>query len=311
MLRRPGADLFAPAVRVDPVLLAITGRDRAPRLTLRPRRRTPQLCLAIGDRCLDLRPALREHAQHIRRDLGQFGRTLVDRPPLQPQPIAHQRTQMRLVEIARGPGGPVQRRVMQRRVAAVLAARQVRRDDMRVQLRIERTTHPMAVGRRDQTAGVLEAHAARSAAHEHRRLLEVAERGTNRLLMGFHERRGHLGRRDREQHADRLRRRERQVKRGDRRLAVAGSKPHSRRPRIASLEQRVELRCAHLTGEAELFSAAAGPLAGRLAATRVVVVPALGDLLLVVALLAQYELSNRQHESKLAKSSSLGDTVCC
>ena len=72
------------------------------------------------------------------------------------------------------------------------------------------------------------------------------------------------------------------------------------------------LNCAALTspGQAELVGAGAGPLAGRLAATRVVVVPALGDLLLVVALLAQRELPNRQHERKLAKSSSLGDTVC-
>jgi hypothetical protein len=37
---------------------------------------------------------------------------------------------------------------------------------------------------------------------------------------------------------------------------------------------------------------------------------ALGDLLLVVALLAQSELPKRQHDDKLAKSSSLGDTVC-
>ena len=55
---------------------------------------------------------------------------------------------------------------------------------------------------------------------------------------------------------------------------------------------------AKLTGtdravQSEIVCAGAGPLAGRLAAAAVVVVAALGDLLFVIALLAQNQLPNR------------------
>jgi hypothetical protein len=86
---------------------------------------------------------------------------------------------------------------------------------MRVQLWIERAAHSMPIRRRDQPAGVLEPCASLAAPNEHRRLLEVAERAADRLLVAVHQRPRHLGGRDREQHAHRLRRTERQIERRD------------------------------------------------------------------------------------------------
>ena len=142
--------------------------------------------------------------------------------------LADRGAQVGLVEVARGLRRPIERRAMQRREAAVRAAREVRCDDVGVQLRIERAAHPMQIGRRDQPLARFDGRAGVAAADHH----QITERTPNRLLMRFDQRRGHLGRTDCEQHADRLRRRERQVKGRHLRVTVRPAQSDRRVARI-------------------------------------------------------------------------------
>ena len=199
--------------------------------------------------------------------------------------------------------------MVKRRVPSVLTPRQIRRDDMRMELRIQGPAHPVPVRRRDQTTGVLKPRAALPTPHENRLLLEKPERRPHRLLVAVDQGRRDLRGCDREQHAHRLRRRERQVERRDVGLAVDRPQPLSLGPRIAALEQRIELARLDAALEAELTGASASPFARRLAAPRVVVVAALRDLLLVIALLTQGELADREHRGPSVAASPLGDTV--
>jgi hypothetical protein len=91
---------------------------------------------------------------------------------------------VRLVEVAGGLGGAVQRRAVQRGEAAVGSTGHVGGDDVVVQLGIERAAHAVAVGRRDQPLPRLHELATVAAAHLHRAILEVAERRAQRLLVG-------------------------------------------------------------------------------------------------------------------------------
>jgi len=158
----------------------------------------------------------------------KFRGALYDRPPFEAEAVADRCAQMRLVEVARGSRGSIDRRVMQRREPAIRAAREVRRDDVRVQLWIQGATHPVPVSRGDQSTRMLEPRAALPAAHEHRLVLHEPERSADGFLVALDERprnpRGGNG----EQNADRLRRRERQVERRDLRLTRARAKPHLR-----------------------------------------------------------------------------------
>jgi len=99
-------------------------------------------------RRLDLRPALREHPQHIHRD-SPLGRALMDRPH-QPRRSRTRRAS------ATGRGSrqsspPVQRRVMQRRVAPSSPRARFAATTWVCQLRIGARGSFGAVGRRDQT----------------------------------------------------------------------------------------------------------------------------------------------------------------
>jgi hypothetical protein len=99
---------------------------------------------------------------------------------------------------------------------------------------------------------------------------------------------------DREQHAHALRRRERQIERRDLRLLPI-AKTTRWPPRIVTGHQRVELIRTHPTLKPERPRPGSRPLARCLAAARVVIVAALGNLLLVIALLTNDQLSDRQH----------------
>ena len=88
--------------------------------------------------------------------------------PLQPEPLADAGTQVGLVEVAGGLRGPIQRRAMQRREAPVRTAREVRRDHVGMQLRIQCAAHPMPVGRGDQPLPGGDPLAAVAATDQHR-----------------------------------------------------------------------------------------------------------------------------------------------
>ena len=171
---------------------------------------------------------------------------------------------------------------------------------MRVQLRIKRPRHPMPVGGRDEAAGALELSPGLAAANEHRLVLEVLQRCAGCRLVRSDQLSGGGLVGDREQHADRLRCRERQVERSDSRVAQRIAQPPPRIPRIVPGQQCGQLRSAHPTVEPERRGAAADPLARRLAATGVVIITALSNGALVVALLALHELADAQHRVGLS-----------
>ena len=195
---------------------------------------------------------------------------------------------------------------MQRREPAVRAAREVRRDDVGVQLRIQRPAHPMHIGHRDQPLPRLDRRAVMAATHEHRALIQIRERGGHRVVVRAHQHARQLVRAGGGEDADRLRRRKRQIKRRDLRITSRPPQPHRRIARIHARDQRVELPILHPAREAERLRAGALPLARNLPAARVVVVGALCDLLLVIAVLAHRDLADRHHNhAKLAKRASL------
>ena len=158
----------------------------------------------------------------------------------------------------------------------------------------------------DQSARGLEPPAALAAADEQRLVLEVLQRRSHRRLVRRDELRRGLLVGDREQHADRLRCRERQVERRHPRVAERVAQPPPRVPRIVAGEQRGQLRAADPARQAQRPRARAGPLARRLAAAGVVVIAAQCDGALVVALLAVHELADAQ-QAALTRE---GDTAC-
>ena len=81
-----------------------------------------------------------------------------------------------------------------------------------------------------------------------------------------------------------------------------GAQPRRGVAWVVARDQRTELPGADPASEAEGLRAGAHPFAGGLATAGVVVVLALSYLLLVVAVLTQRDLPNREHpEAKIAK----------
>ena len=142
VLARACADLLAPGVRLDAVLLALAGLQRP---VVAPLPRVELLPGLLGG-LARLPRARREVRQHLGRDVDELGGALDHRPPLQPQPLADLGAQMRLVEVPGGLGVRVQLAPVQRGPLAVGPARDVRADDVRVQLRVKRPRHPVPVG---------------------------------------------------------------------------------------------------------------------------------------------------------------------
>ncbi|HWX46271.1 MAG TPA: hypothetical protein VNY52_13250 [Solirubrobacteraceae bacterium] len=166
---------------------------------------------------------------------------------------------------------------------------------MRVQLRVERAAHPVPVGRRDQALPGLDVFAGVPATDHHRRVFQMSDRRPDRLFMAAHELARDVLRGDGEQDAERLRRGEREVVRGDLRVVRGGAQSCRGVAWVVAGDQRTELPGAYPTDEAEGVCAGADPFAGGLSAAGVVVVLALGDLLLVVAVLTQCDLADREH----------------
>jgi hypothetical protein len=94
---------------------------------------------------------------------------------------------------------------------------------------------------------------------------------------------------DREQHAHRLRRRKRQIKRRHFRTPSDALEALTR-PRVATVHERHEAVVVDLAAELQALCPGTGPAAGRLAAAGVVVIAALRDLALVVARLSTVNL---------------------
>ncbi len=284
--------LLAPGVRLQAVLLALARGERRP---LRGRLRTQPDPARLG-LALHLVAARGEVLDHRALHVGELGRAVVDLAPLEAEAFADEGPQVRLVQRPRRLCGRVEQCAVQRGEATVGSARQVAGDDVGVQLRVERAAHAMPVGGRDQTRGRLDALASVAAADHHRGVLEIPERGSDGLFVtGDENARGRL-RRDREQNAHGLRCAERQVERRDLRVPWRGAQPCAGVSRIEPGDQRVELLRLNAPGEPERLGAGADPLPRSLAAPRVVVIAAARHLLLVVAVLAQRDLADREHE---------------
>ncbi len=205
---------------------------------------------------------------------------------------------MRLVQVAGGLRGLVDRRAEQCREPPVGPACQVGRDDVRVQLRVERAGHPVPVRSGDQTLAREADVPLRTAAHEHGGALDPSDRCIHSRLVGGHHLAGDLFPSDREQYAHALRRRKRQIERSDLRVLPV-TEPSGQVARVGAGDQRVELLRADPPLQTERSRAGAEPFSRRFAPPRVVVVAAVRDLLLVVALLPDDELPDREHQTAL------------
>ena len=107
---------------------------------------------------------------------------------------------------------------------------------MRVQLRVKRPAHPVPVRRRDQPLPRLHPLACVATPNLDRRLLSDAQGGPQRLLVRDDQLPRHTVTRHRGEHAHRLRRAERQIKRGNLRVTVRRPQPAVRLTRITPLE---------------------------------------------------------------------------
>ena len=112
--------------------------------------------------------------------------------PLKAETLTHQRPQVCLVEKAGGLRRAIQRRAVQGREATVASTRQVRGDDVGVQLRVKRSAHAVPVGGRYQALGALDVLSPLTAAHHHGLCLQILKGGPDRLLVAGHELSGEL-----------------------------------------------------------------------------------------------------------------------
>ena len=294
VLGRPGPYDLLPRRRLDPVALALARvvRDRltprAPHLDAS----SDELALAL----LDLPATGGELPQHGRGDLLDLGHPVAHRPPAHPrQALVDRAAQVRLIEKSGRLGVLVDRRAIERRPPAVGAPGRVRGHHVRVQLRVLRTAHAMAIGGRHEPLPRLTQHTATAATHSTRLALQIAQSGTHGRLMRVHQPTGQHPIADGEQDADRLRGRERQVKRRHLRPAPHPSEALAR-TRVATLHQRHEALLIDRAHEPQSLTGPTRPTAGRLAPPRVIVIAALGHLALVVARLLDRQLADRQHD---------------
>ena len=190
---------------------------------------------------------------------------------------------------------------MQRREPPVAPARQVRGDDVGVQLRVKRTAHPVAVRRRDQALGALDGYALRprrtitavssdppSAALTASSWQATSSPETsspaiaNRTLSDF-------GAENVRSSAATL---------GSRRGTQAHRGPWDRAPAISALN------CSALTRPESPSASRPGPhpLAGRLAAARVVVVAAAARPAARSSGAGRDDLADREHQTALPRA---------
>jgi hypothetical protein len=306
MLGSTGADDVAPRRGVDSVALAPARvvRDRLTPTIPNLHARRHQLALALHD----LTTTRGELPQHLWRDLLDLRHAVAHRPPPHPrQTLTHHGAQVGLVEEASRLGVLKDRRRIKRRPTAVGAARHVRRHHMRVQLRVLGATHAMAIRSRHKPLPHLMPHPAAAAAHPTRLTLQIPQRRVDRRLVRLDQR----PRRDRlayrEQHAHRLRRRERQIKR--RHLRTPTDPPEALTgPRVTTLHQRHEAVVIDPPAKLQRLGAAARPAARGLAPAGVVVIAPLRDLALVIPRLLDRQLADRQHRARSALGSAAQET---
>jgi hypothetical protein len=293
VLGRPGAHHVAPRGGVDPVPLA-PARVVSDRLTPAIRHlhaRGDELAFAL----LDLTTTRGELPQRRRRELLDLRHPIPHEAPAHPrQTLMHRPAKVGLVEEPGRLRVLVYRRGIKRRPAPVGSARQVRRDHMGVQLWILGAAHPMAIGRRHEPLPHLTPHPAAAATHPTRLTLQIAHGSIHRRLMRLDQRAGQRRLPDREQHAHRLRRRERQVKRRHLRAPTDALEALAR-SRVTTVHQRHEAVVVNPAAEPDGLRPATGPATRRLAAAGVVVIAALRDLALVIARLLDRQLADRQH----------------
>jgi hypothetical protein len=148
--------------------------------------------------------------------------------------------------------------------------------------------------RRHKPLPHLNPHPTTTPTHPTRLALEIAQRRVDRGLVRVDQRPGQPRLPDGEQHAHRLRRRERQIK-GSHLRAAAHPLEALSRPGVATLHECHEAVVVDPAAEPESLGPGTGPAPGGLAATGVVVITPLRDLTLVIARLLDRQLADRQH----------------
>jgi hypothetical protein len=298
VLGRPGAHDLPPRRGLDAVALALP-RVVHNRLTPRaPHLDTSRDELALA--LLDLPATRGELPQHLRSDLLDLGHPVTNGPPAHPrQALTDRGTQVRLIQKPRRPGVPVDRRAIKRRPPTVLAPRHVRGHHVGMQLRVLRAAHPMAISGRHEPLPRLAPHTTTATTHPTRLALHVPHSGINGRLVRLNQRPRQHPITDREQHAHRLRRRERQIKRRHPR-PPANPPQRLARTRIPALHQRDEALPIDHPDEPQDLPAPTRPTPRRLTAARVVVIATLRHLALVVTRLLDRQLADRQHRVRSA-----------
>jgi hypothetical protein len=253
--------------------------------------RCHELALAL----LDLPTTRRELPQHLRRQLLDLCHPVAHRSPAHPrQPLTHRGTQMGLVQEAGGLGVLVDRRGIKRRPPPISAAGHVRRHHVGMQLGVLGAAHAMPVRRRHEPLRYLLPDTAVAASDATRLALQIPQRRVYGRLVRVDQRPSQPRLADREQHADRLGCREREVESRDLGAPTDGLDALTR-SRVAAVHERHEPVVVNPAADPDAVGSAAGPAARRLTAAGVVVIAPLRDLTLVIARLLDRQLADRQH----------------
>jgi hypothetical protein len=251
--------LLTPGRAVDAVLLGAPCRQRDPLHPL-PRKLAGTDSHELHRPLLDLRPSLREVSQHSIRYAVDLEQPTPRGPPRHPrQTISNLGTQHRPVQRAGRRLVLIQRVRIERRIPATSTGH-VRHHHVRVKLRVTRPRHPMPVGRGNEPLATQPLGATMAPPCPARLPLEVGERGVHRSLVRVEQRSRCAIVGDREQHTQRLRRRERQIHRRHRRTRPHRTQ-HRATYRAAPPHQCHELAPLHTTArnQAERFDPAAPP----------------------------------------------------
>jgi hypothetical protein len=276
----------------------------------------------LGEVRDDLRAAGRERAQHGVGDAADLGHALDGWLPVDTEARRQLVAELRLVQRPGGEAVGAQQQVaVERAPRAVGALGHVRDDHVRVQVRIERAARAVRERGGDEARAPFADDAVSAAARDAGRLLEIGERGLPGGLVCLARLEANPLIPERVQQAHALRRAEHQIEPRHRPQLPLHQSPHaSRRVELldpnpphrhhsAQLAPGGGVHSAHQppqvavlddTDEPQPRRASPVPDAGRLAATRVVVIQALRDARLVVRLLPRRELRDTQQSAHSA-----------
>ena len=256
----------------------------------------------LGHPLDDLAAPAREVADCQPRNAEDLGRTARNRTPADTELARQLVAKRRLVEEPSGAHGAVERPSVERAPPA-LGADEVGDKRVGVQLRVAGPGRAVTECRDGDAIAVDPSRPAAAAAGQPCLAVDEVECLQHRRVVRRPGRVGHLGVADTEQDRDGLRRREREVKRGDRPVTDLAQTRAIPGPHAA--QQLRELVSLDGPGEAELRGARAEPAPGCLAAAGVVVLEPVGDRVDVVALRAAArptELCDRQHALHVARA---------